>query len=71
MAPQSLCGVSGRSTWVTPSGASASMTALAMAGVDPMVAASPIPLTPSVVRGECVRVWSFWNEIRSSVFGIA
>ena len=29
------------------------MTALAMAGVEPMVAASPMPLTPSGVRGEC------------------
>src|SRR6266851_5365934 len=58
MATQIFCGVSGRSTWVTPSGASASITALAIAGVEPMVAASPMPLTPSVVRGESVRVWS-------------
>ena len=36
-----------------------------------MVAASPMPLTPSGVRGEWVWVWSFWKEIRSSVFGIA
>ena len=43
----------------TPNGASASITALAMAGVESMVAASPMPLTPSVVRGESVRVWSF------------
>ena len=51
--------------------ARASITALAMAGVEPMVAASPMPLTPNAVRGECVRVWSFWNETRSSVFGMA
>jgi len=59
MAAQPFRALRGRSTWVTPSGASASITALAMAGVESMVAASPMPLTPSVVRGESVRVWSF------------
>jgi hypothetical protein len=58
-AAQIFWAVRGRSTWVTPRGASASGTALAMEGVEPMVAASPMPLTPSAVRGESVGVWSF------------
>ena len=71
MAAQIFRGVRGRSTCVTPTGASASITALAMAGVEPMVAASPMPLTPSGVRGECVRVWSLSKEMRSMVLGRA
>jgi hypothetical protein len=54
-----------------PSGASASRTALATVGVDPIVADSPMPLTPSAVRGEGVHVWSLSNAIRSSLFGTA
>ena len=54
-----------------PSGASAFSTALATAGVDPMVADSPMPFTPSAVRGESVRVWSFSKDGRSSLLGSA
>ncbi len=39
------------SRWVTPNGSSASITALATAGVEPIVAASPMPLAPSGLRG--------------------
>src|ERR1700693_958349 len=44
---QSFSGRSGMSRCVTPNGASASITALTTAGVEPMVPASPTPLTPS------------------------
>ncbi len=40
----------------TPKGASASTTALTTAGVEPMVAASPIPLAPSGLKGVGVTV---------------
>ena len=44
---QTFAAVSGMSRWVMPHGASASITALATAGVEPIVAASPMPLAPS------------------------
>src|SRR5262245_50627220 len=44
---QSFSGRSGRSTCLTPKGARASITALATAGVEPIVPASPTPLAPS------------------------
>ncbi len=47
IARQTFSGVSGVSRCSTPKGRSASITALTTAGVEPMVAASPIPLTPS------------------------
>ncbi len=40
-----------------PQGSRASMTALAVAGVEPMVAASPMPLAPSMLIGVLVVVW--------------
>jgi hypothetical protein len=43
MAVQTFSPVSGMSTCETPRGARASITALAMAGVEPIVADSPIP----------------------------
>ena len=39
-----------------PNGSSASSTALAMAGVAPIVPASPAPLTPSGFTGDGVTV---------------
>src|SRR5205823_10194721 len=44
MAPHTRSDVSGRSRWRIPRWESASITAFWTAGVDPMVAASPIPL---------------------------
>ncbi len=40
------------SRWRTPNGFSASTTALTTAGVEPMVAASPMPLAPSGLNGD-------------------
>ena len=56
MARQTASAVSGMSRSRTPRGARASSTAFAIAGVEPMVADSPIPLTPSAVRGDGLRV---------------
>ncbi len=46
IARQIFSDVSGMSMCLTPSGESASMTALTAAGVEPMVPASPMPFTP-------------------------
>src|SRR5215470_1765000 len=51
-------GRSGRSTCLTPNGARASITALATAGVEPIVPASPTPLAPSGLTVVGVSVWS-------------
>ena len=56
IARQTFSGVSGVSRCSTPKGRSASITALTTAGVEPMVAASPIPLTPSGFTGVGVTV---------------
>src|SRR5205807_4030662 len=50
-APAIRSGVSGMSRWWTPRRLKASTTALTTAGVDPIVAASPMPLAPSGFRG--------------------
>src|SRR6202049_1103647 len=47
IAVQTRIGVVGMSMWRTPRWLTASMTALCMAGVAPIVPASPIPLAPS------------------------
>src|ERR1035438_9315900 len=47
IAAQTRAGVVGMSMWRTPRWLTASMTALCMAGVAPIVPASPIPLAPS------------------------
>ena len=62
---------SGMSRWRTPNGRSASTTALTTAGVEPMVAASPMPLAPSGLNGDGVTVWSVANDGKSSARGIA
>jgi hypothetical protein len=49
-AAQTRIGVVGMSRCLTPRADSASTTALCTAGVEPMVAASPIPLTPNGFR---------------------
>jgi hypothetical protein len=46
------------STSLQPRWASASTTAFAIAGVEPIVPASPTPLAPSGLTGEGVSVWS-------------
>src|SRR5215472_18573504 len=53
---QIFSGVSGISTWRTPSGESASITEFTMAGVEPIVPASPTPFTPSGFTGDGVQV---------------
>src|SRR5215831_18088060 len=53
------------SIWVTPKGASASTMALITAGVEPMVPASPTPLTPIGFTGDGVIVRSSSNGGKS------
>ena len=48
--------VHGMSRWRTPRWARASITAFCTAGVDPIVAASPMPLAPSGLSGVGVSV---------------
>ena len=57
MARHTRSDVQGMSTWVTPRWLSASTTALWIAGVDPIVPDSPMPLAPSGLRG--LSVWVF------------
>jgi len=56
MASHTRAGVQGMSMWVTPSGASASTTALTTAGGEPTVADSPMPFAPIGWCGEGVTV---------------
>ena len=64
-------GVSGMSMYVMPSGRRASTTALTIAGVHAIVAASPTPLTPSVLLGEGVSVRAVSNTGTSAALGRA
>ena len=50
---------------------SASTTALTTAGVEPIVAASPMPLAPSGLNGVGVTVGSVPNDGKSSARGTA
>src|SRR6516225_9964736 len=54
---QIFSGVKGMSMCRTPSGARASTTEFTTAGEQPMVPASPTPLTPSGLTGDGVTVW--------------
>src|SRR5262249_48962746 len=54
---QIFSGVSGISRWRTPRGLNASTTELTTAGEQPIVPASPTPLTPSGFTGDGVTVW--------------
>jgi hypothetical protein len=56
MAAQILAGVKGMSRLSIPSGARASITAFTIAGVDPIVPASPIPFAPRGFSGVAVSV---------------
>src|SRR5215471_444617 len=62
---------SGMSRWRTPRCLRASITAFTMAGVEPMVAASPIPLAPMGLNGVGVTVSSVVNMGRSPAWGTA
>src|SRR5207237_628927 len=68
-APHTRSGLSGMSRCLTPDGLSASTTALTMAGVLPIVAASPMPLAPIGLKGVGVTVWSVLKDGRSSECG--
>src|SRR3989442_5754322 len=70
MARHTFSGVHGGSISVTPRGLSASTTALTTAGVEPMVALSPTPLTPSGLMGLGVIVRSSTKLGRSGPVGI-
>ena len=65
------CGLSGMSTYVTPSGRSASITALAIAAEEAIVPASPTPLTPSELTGDGVSVRSVSKLGTSAALGSA
>src|SRR4029450_10378667 len=58
MAAHTRSGVAGMAMSVIPSGARASTMALMTVGVDTIVPASPMPLTPSGLVGLGVTVWS-------------
>src|SRR3954470_9000563 len=71
IAVHSFSGVSGMSMWPTPNGASASSTALQIAGGEAMVPVSPAPLTPSGLTGVGVTVRSVSKLISASARGSA
>ena len=56
IASHTRCDVVGMSTSRTPSGTSASMTALCAADVEPIVADSPMPFAPSGLTGVGVSI---------------
>ena len=66
-----FCGVSGISILVMPSGASASNTALTIAGGAAIQPASPTPLAPSGLEGEGVSMVSVTNAGTCSAEGKA
>ena len=69
MACQTFIGEHGIGTSLTPSGRSASTTALTIAGVDAIVPASPTPFTPNELVVEGVSVRSVVNDGRSTAVG--
>src|SRR2546428_2519127 len=68
---QTLSGRTGISTCFTPYGDSASTIAFTIAGVAPIVPASPTPLTPSGFTGEGVSVRSVSNHGTCEALGSA
>ena len=70
MARHTRSGVHGMSTCRTPSGRSASTTAFCTAGVEPIVADSPMPLAPNGFIGVGVSVLCGSNQKRSAALGI-
>ena len=71
MASQTRIDPSGMLRNVTPSGRTASITALSTAGVAAIVPASPTPLTPIEVVGDGVSVRSVSNDGTSAALGSA
>src|SRR5437867_3462897 len=68
---QIFSGLIGISTCFTPYGDNASTMALTIAGVAPIVPASPTPLTPSGFTGEGVSVRSVSNHGTCEALGSA
>src|SRR6266436_1985279 len=68
---QTFSGLTGISRRFPPYGDSASTIALTIAGVAPIVPASPTPLTPSGFTGEGVSVRSVSNHGTCEAFGSA
>src|SRR2546421_6159480 len=68
---QTASGLIGISTCFTPYGDSASTIAFTIAGVAPIVPASPTPFTPSGFTGEGVSVRSVSNQGTCEAFGSA
>src|ERR1051325_546939 len=68
---QTFSGLIGISRCVTPYGDNASTTAFTIAGVAPIVPASPTPFTPSGFTGEGVSVRSVSNHGICEAFGSA
>ena len=71
MSFQSFSGRKGKSMCRTPKGFSASITALAIAGVEPIVPASPTPLTPMGLTGDGVTVLPSSKRGKSCALGKA
>src|SRR5438128_3096455 len=68
---QTASGLTGISRCLTPKGDNASTIAFTIAGVAPMVPASPTPLTPSGFTGDGVSVRSSSNHGIIAAFGNA
>ena len=71
IAVQTRSAVHGMSMWVTPRCETASTTAFWMAGVEPIVPDSPMPLAPSGLRGLSVWVFDVSKLHSSAADGIA
>ena len=69
MVAHTRSGVAGMAMSVIPSGDRASTMALTTVGVDPIVPASPMPLTPSGFVGLGVTVWSSLRLGTSAALG--
>src|SRR5712692_1468165 len=68
---QTFSGLMGMSRWRTPNGESASTMAPTIAGVAPIVPASPIPFTPSGFTGDGVSVRSSSIQGTIAALGMA
>ena len=71
IAAQTRSDVHGMSMWVTPRWETASTTAFWIAGVEPIVPDSPMPLAPSGLRGLSVWVFDVSKLHSSAADGIA
>ena len=71
MAAQTRSAVQGMSMCFTPRCETASTTALWIAGVEPIVPDSPMPLAPSGLRGLSVSVFEVSKLHNSAAYGMA